>query len=206
MNLANLSQKLNSSYCLRNKSRGYSRSLPTLIFMTDTFRVPDPLSVIQNLPRGAGVIFRHYEDPNHLKLLHILRQECRRKGLIFLIAGDLKLAQRFADGVHFPEGMAKKLPGEIIRPYKKFMITTAAHNKRALAQAVKINVDAILLSPVFPTKSHEGAKSLGLTRFAIECEAVKRPIYALGGISQLSGRKLRQTNCAGIAGISGFIR
>ncbi|MCW9036178.1 MAG: thiamine phosphate synthase [Rhodospirillales bacterium] len=205
MNLANISQQLNSSYRLRNKSIRRTNLLPTMIFMTDTLRVPNPLSVVKKLPKGAAVIFRHYNDPNRLYLLHKLRKECQRRGLIFLIAGDFSLAKRFADGAHFPEGIARKAAGKIKKPRPNFIITTAAHNYQALAKAQTIDVNAVLFSPVFSTKSHEGTKALGLIKFAKACQFFDMPIYALGGISANYSRRIFKTRAAGIAGISGFL-
>ncbi|MCW9044793.1 MAG: thiamine phosphate synthase [Alphaproteobacteria bacterium] len=173
--------------------------------MTDTLRVPNPLSVVKKLPKGAAVIFRHYNDPNRLYLLHKLRKECQRRGLIFLIAGDFSLAKRFADGAHFPEGIARKAAGKIKKPRTNFIITTAAHNFRALAKAQTIDANAVLFSPVFPTKSHEWEKALGLIKFAKACQTSDMAIFALGGVSINNSRRVFNTGAAGIAGISSFL-
>src|SRR5262249_39848638 len=80
--------------------------LPTLFFVTDEARCPEPFSVARGLPRGTGIILRHYGAADRANLAARLARLARARGLILLIAADPKLARQVrAHGVHWPEGL-----------------------------------------------------------------------------------------------------
>ncbi len=154
------------------------------------------------------MILRHYEldKRERLALAISLRKATRKMNVRLLIAGDAGLAQEVAaDGLHLPSWMARR--GDVWGHQRKpgWLITAAAHNEIELRTAAKIGVDAALLSPVFPTASHAGAPCLGAVRFARLSTGAGIPVYALGGLSDKSLKRLRGTpNMFGWAGVSGF--
>ena len=75
------------------------------------------------------------------------------------------------------------------------------HGPRALRAAAALGVDAVLLSPVFPTASHPGDAVIGITRFRLWARTCPCPVYALGGVTPRTARALFSTDCIGIAGI-----
>jgi thiamine-phosphate pyrophosphorylase len=181
-------------------------SLPPLILMTDRERLPGPVPVVETLPRGSAVILRHYGDPEREALAFRLAAICRKRGLRLLIADDARLASRVrADGVNLPEARTRTPPSgwrQFRRP--GWLVTAAAHSPRAVVRAAQAGVDAVLLSPVFPTKSHPGAAPIGPLRFAAWVRGSPLPVYALGGVSVGSARRLACGGAAGFAGIGGF--
>src|SRR6187549_1543552 len=109
--------------------------LPTLWLMTDERRGGDVVAAMRALPRGAGVIFRHYDAPNREALAQAWRREARALGLVFLVAGDLRLALRLnADGFHAPEALAHRLTAAR-RALPRGILTAAAHGRRGLVAA-----------------------------------------------------------------------
>jgi len=187
MTLTEVATRLNSRHPTGN-------SLPAIFLMTDADRLPDPRPAVAALPRGAGVILRHYNDPNRPDLALELASLCRHRGLHLLIAGDGRMAIRVAaHGVHFPE----------------WLITAAAHSRRSLISAVHNGAGAAILGPVLSTESHPGSKPLGVVRFAALVMAAQRaqcgyPVYALGGMNSETARRISNSRAVGIAGISGF--
>jgi len=173
--------------------------------MTDERRLPDPAAAVRRLPRGAAVVLRHYGDPGRAALARALARLCRARGLRLLIAGDWRLAAAVgAAGVHLPEGLARRGPaawgaGRATPP--GFLVTAAAHSPRALMQAMRAGADAALLSPVFATVSHPGARPIGVVRFARWCRAAALPVYALGGVDGRAARRLKGTGAIGFAAI-----
>lgn len=91
------------------------------------------------------------------------------------------------------------------RPKPQLRVTAAAHSERAVVAAARAGVDAVLISPVFATASHPGAKTLGVVRFArlarLAAEKGLR-VYALGGVTPGLVRRLAGTGTYGMAGIS----
>lgn len=169
--------------------------------MTDDERTPDPERVILKLPRGAAVIFRNYGDPHRARTALQLRDLCHKRGILFLVANDAALAARTkADGVHLPHHMLRGLS----RPRPFQLVTAAVHDEAELRSAKRANVDAVIVSPVFSTASHPGAKALDVTRFAALTAKATRPVYALGGITQHNAHRLIATKAMGIAAIGAF--
>lgn len=178
-----------------------ARGLPPLWFMTDRSRVADPVSVARTLPRGAGVILRDYDAADRGKMAVALAALCRRRGLLFLVAGDEWLAALAgADGLHLPEWQVGRLPAVRSR-HPMWLVTTAAHGRTALRRAALAGADAAFVSPVFATRSHPGAPHLGAVRFAALVRTTDMPVYALGGVDEETVSRLRAAGIAGIAAI-----
>jgi len=168
-------------------------ALPPLILMTDDERLPDPLRAAAALPRGSAVIVRARDAMRRRALAAAILPIVRRRNLCLLIAADPMLALACgADGVHLPEtriGDAARL-----RARHRFIITAAAHSLSALRKAGW--VDAIVLSPAFPTASHPARAALGPLRAGMIARGAIVPVYALGGIDH--------RNAGGLSGFAGI--
>ncbi|WP_404382379.1 thiamine phosphate synthase [Caenispirillum salinarum] len=187
---------------LASRSAGAkTRRAPTLT-VTDTRRMPDPAAAAAALPRGAAIVFRHYDAPNREALGVRLAAVCRRRGITLLVAGDWRLAARLgADGLHLPEGLARHgvlSPALAWRRRTGGLLAVAAHDRGALAVAARLKADVALLSPVFPTSSHPGAATLGPWRASLWTREAPVPVLALGGMNPHRMRRL-----AGVAGWAG---
>ena len=179
------------------------RKLPGLIQMTDAARLPDPLAAAADMPRGSAVILRHYDAPDRRTLAGRLSAHCRARRILLLVSADAGLAAAVrAGGVHLPEHRIEAARG-IRRRRPAWLITAAVHSAAAQRRAERAGVDAVLLSPVFATPSHPGARPLGVLRFAGLVRHCRLPVFALGGIGPRNVRRLNGTGAAGIAGISG---
>ncbi|TNE39446.1 MAG: thiamine phosphate synthase [Alphaproteobacteria bacterium] len=200
--LTTIARELNSA-CAR-KWGPRAEKLPPLLFMTDETRTPDPAPCLEHLPQGTGVIFRHYNDPERIEKAKKAALQAAKKQMIFLVAEDVDLARGLdASGVHLPERALGKAD-ELRSLWPDALITAAVHSYEQLVSLPE-SVDAALLSPIFPTQSHEGAPALGLQ---IACEwasAAPCPVYALGGVDENTAASLKGTPFCGLAGISFFL-
>lgn len=202
MTLTELAIHLNSRHPMRG-------AFPAVLLLTDDVRLPDPLPTAASLPRGAGVILRHYNDPNRSYLARELAVLCRRRGLRLLIAGDGPLAMRVtAHGVHFPEARSAEA-----RRWRQqcphWIITASAHSHRGLIAAARGGSGAALLGPVFKTESHPDVQPLGPVRFTALAGAARRAfrgfaVYALGGMTSDTVQRVSESGAIGIAAISGL--
>jgi thiamine-phosphate pyrophosphorylase len=145
--------------------------------MTDE-RLGDGLwAALRRLPRGSGVVFRHYATPaaERRALFRRVVRVARARGLVVVRAGVG--AGVGEDGVH---GGAR---GRGLR-------TAPAHDRREAVAAVRRGAKVLFVSPVFATRSHPGATVLG------ECEARRiaqgLPVVsiALGGMDARRFRRL----------------
>jgi len=177
------------------------------IFMTDLVRTPDPVEIIKKLNSDTAVIFRHYQSENKEKIAHQLMQVARTKKITLLVSGDYQLTRKIdADGLHIPEYL---LYGEksvdVFRNIKpQWMVTAAVHSMRALKRAEKLGVDAVLVSPVFKTKSHDTANPIGVLGLAKFVQQTRLPVFALGGVTEKNKKRVYKTGAAGFAGIGHF--
>lgn len=85
------------------------------------------------------------------------------------------------------------------------LATYAAHNAREISQANRRGADLIFLSPVFPTRSHPGAPTLGPKRFATLARLARCPVIALGGMNAARFRRLKPLGAYGWAAIDALM-
>ncbi len=190
----------------RLKRPAAAAPLPRMLVMTDSARLPDPIAAVGAMPPDAALVFRHYDSADRRGLAKDVARACRRAGVRLLIAGDARLAREVgADGLHLPEWMVRR--DRRWRQLRRagWIVTAAAHNPRAIEWAAAAGADAVVVSPVFATRSHPGAPILGPIRLARWARRAPVPVYALGGVDAGTARRLLAIPLAGLAGIRGFV-
>ncbi|WP_022683635.1 thiamine phosphate synthase [Sphingobium bisphenolivorans] len=180
--------------------RRHRKKLPAVWLMTDE-RVDDALllAAASRLPKGrAGIIFRHYrtEGPDRHRLFARLKSIALRRRLTLMLGGSARQAAAWrADGWH----------GRDCRRARRPLLHSApAHDGREMEAARRAGADFLLLSPLFPTRSHPGGRSLGRARFGLLSRQARRPVIALGGVRAEHRRMLKALGAAGWAGIDGL--
>jgi thiamine-phosphate pyrophosphorylase len=161
----------------------HSSKLPRLWLMTDERMGEALLPSIRALPRGSGVIFRHYKLPRDARrtLLERVRRAAARKRLVLLEAGK-------GHGRH------------------RGAVTAPVHNIRERIAAERAGAQLLFVSPVFETASHRGAKPLGRVKFGILVRGARCPVVALGGMNTRRARALSEFGIYGWAGIDALRR
>ncbi len=201
--LANAAANLKRRAKKRERPRGLP--LPALWLVTDESRLPDPMAALAQLPRGAGLILRHYGVADRTLLAKRLAAACRRRGVALLIAGDWRLAASVgAAGVHLGEHAARRglsSGGSLWLRLSRKLLTVAAHGPRGLRRAVQLNAAAAVLAPIFKTASHPSRIPLGIARAAALVRKTSVPVLALGGVTASTIKGLQHSGCAGVAGI-----
>ncbi|HEX4196925.1 MAG TPA: thiamine phosphate synthase [Caulobacteraceae bacterium] len=181
------------------------RNLPSLYFLTDPTRTPDPARVMAALPPGSAVIYRAFGAPDAEAEGRALRRLARARRLVFLVGADAGLAARLrADGVHLPERLMARAP-RLRQAHPGWLITTAAHGPRAVAAAARRRLHAALVSTVFASDSPSAGRPLGPLRFAQRARQARLPVIALGGVDARTARRLADSGAAGLAAIGGLI-
>lgn len=177
------------------------KALPNLLFFTDPDRTPDPEGVAERLPSGAAVVFRAFGAPDAAAWGSRLREITRRRGLTLLVGADAVLALAIgADGVHLPERLAGQASA-LRAAHPDWLITMAAHGEAAARAGASIGVDALVVSPIFPSRSPSAGAPLGVAGLKRIVEAVDTPVYALGGVRADTVARLLDTGIVGIAAV-----
>ena len=170
--------------------------------------MPDPVAVLDALPYNIAMIFRHYEDPNRAARAREVVSEAHRLGIQVLVAGDPRLAHRVgADGVHLPGHLLHRRVFSCLATMRNdWLITAAVHDQRELNWATSAQVDAVMVSPVFPTTTRVQRRALGVIGVRRITNIATVPVFALGGLSATVLPRLRTCGTVGFAGIGEFIR
>jgi len=143
--------------------------IPVLWLMTDE-RIGDGLwAALRRLPRGSGVVFRHYatQARERRALFRRVVRVARARGLVVVRAGER--AGFGGDGVH---GGARG-PG---------LRTAPAHDRREAVAAVRRGAEVLFVSPVFGTRSHPGGETLGARAARRVSQGLPVTVIALGGM------------------------
>jgi thiamine-phosphate pyrophosphorylase len=145
------------------------------------------------MPRGSALVFRHYHLPPAARRARFeaLRRLCRRKGVLILAAGEARGWR--ADGRYGAPRDLGLSPG---------LRLATAHSLAEIAMAVRARASAILLSPVYPTRSHPGAPVLGPVRFMALARQSPLPVIALGGMTKRRAARLPVWGWAAIDGLA----
>tara|TARA_B110000444_G_scaffold175190_1_gene163867 strand:- start:12 stop:539 length:528 start_codon:yes stop_codon:yes gene_type:complete len=157
-------------------------------------------SLLDKQNKEVTIIYRNHNQEIKKKLILKIKDYCKKKGTKFLLANNIKLAINLdLDGVYISSfNKDKKHLSYSFK--KKFIILGSAHNIYEMRTKDLQNVKIFFLSSIFKKNKN----FLGINRFKLLSYISKKPIIALGGISNDNLKKLNLTNCHGFAGISFF--
>jgi 8-oxo-dGTP diphosphatase len=120
----------------------------------------------------------------------------RPYGAKVLINGNPGLATDLqADGIHYTAAQLMQLQA---KP-QGLLCGASCHNGAELAQAQRLELDFVVLSPVLPTRSHVDVPGLGWDNFSHIIQNYALPVYALGGLQAQQLKMAWQHGAHGIA-------
>lgn len=170
----------------------HPRTWPRTWLMTDERMGEGLWAALERLPRGGGVIFRHYATATaeRREIYMRVRKVARKRRLTLVVAG-LRLPG--ADGLH----------GRGAWP-KTGMLTRPVHSRAEAIAAARAGADLILVSPIFATRSHPAARALGVVRLGLMLRGIDIPAIALGGMDARRFRRLASLKLHGWAAIDAW--
>lgn len=134
---------------------------------------------VRRLPRGSGIVFRHYHLPKASRRARFetVRKLVRLQGHMLFLAGSPSLARLWgADGVHGRAVRRSALGG--------LLHSVPVHDAKEIHQANRGGADIYFLSPIFATRSHPGQRPLNCLqtrRLAALCNGA---VIYLGGMNR----------------------
>ena len=174
-----------------------SQPLPSLWLLSDERNDAELEKALVRLPRGSGLIYRHYHlaPADRVARYHVLALIARSRGHAVILADSALTAREWgADGFY---GAPFSL-----YPTRDLLTLATAHDLTEIGQANRMRADAVLLSPVFATRSHPGAEVLGPLRFRTLASHANMPVIALGGMDAGKAHRLGWPRWAAIDGLS----
>ena len=158
-------------------------------------------NVIKKLQKHTTLIYRNYNEDrlDEIKILK-LKSICKKNQIRFVLSNQFKLSIKLnLDGAYIPsfnneyKHLSYNLP-------KDFVLIGSAHNLKEILIKQTQNVDLIFISPIYKTKKKKFF--LDTYRFINLKKLTRKKVIALGGINYSNFKKLRFTDCYGIASIS----
>lgn len=170
----------------------FSDLYPQIWLMTDERNDAVLEDSIKSLPRGSGIIFRHYhlEPGQRYDRFQTIKTCARRRDHIILLAGPPILARQWgADGVHGRQWKRHQTAGLIH--------SAPVHGPREIWLANHHGADLLFLSPAFVTRSHPGQRPLNHLQLKKLVNLSRKPVILLGG---MTARRFRQQEHLGVHG------
>lgn len=174
-------------------------TLPRLWLFTDQRNDSQLERAILRMPRGSGIVFRHYhlDERSRRKRFECVRKLARRRGHIVFLAGSSALARLWrADGVHGGVSCRSSHLG--------LLRSVPVHNPQEIHQANRAGAAIFFLSPIFTTRSHPGQRPLNpvqARRLAALCNGA---VIFLGGMNRRLYRARKMQLIHGWAAIDGL--
>ena len=157
-------------------------------------------SNIDNQDKNTTIIYRNYNKNYKIDEIILIRDYCRRKGLKFILANNIKLSiQLNLDGAYLPS-FNKYFSHLSYQLRKNFILIGSAHSLKEIRIKEKQNVKEIFISSIFKINNNY----LGINRFNLLSKFSSRKVVALGGISIGNIKLICLTKSIGFAGISVF--
>lgn len=169
--------------------------LPCVFWLWDDDRPQDISAVISALPRRSGLILRSRGCLKPLKDTVQKNRPWRKQHSVFVTGTpDYRV-----HGLHLREKDRPALP--LRRLCQRFLITVSCHSLSSLIRQNKRPVHGVLVSPVFATASHPGARPLGVYTLRKLMQVAQKPLIIMGGMNPSTRRLLgHPPRWAGVSG------
>ena len=169
--------------------------LPRQWLFSDERLTVGVVQLAATLPPGSGIVLRHDSLTRgaRWRLLRRLMLVARGRGLTILFAGTPDRARRWgADGVHLRQHDAHRAA----QAHRLGLIVTMpVHDAREARHARRAKADGVFISPLYPTRSHPGAKALDPAAWLRLARLAGGQPIALGGMTPARARaKNRRAN------------
>jgi thiamine-phosphate pyrophosphorylase len=171
--------------------------LPNLWLLSDERNDAVLEAALATMPPCSAFVFRHYhlKPAARRKRFDELGLLCRLAGHLVILSGDSDTALEWgADGVYGP---ARKL-----EPREGLLRLATVHDLLEMSRAERHGVDAMFLSPVFPSRSHPERGGFGKDMFLFMAGKTTLPVIALGGMTAERAAYLGWPRWGAIDGLS----
>jgi thiamine-phosphate pyrophosphorylase len=156
---------------------------------------------IEKQDKQTVIIYRNYTlKQSDQSIIIKIKNYCKKKSIKFYLSNNIKLAIKLdLDGAYIP-AFNRNFEHLSYSFKKKFQIIGSAHNLKEIRIKEIQKVNTIFLSSLFKKNKN----FLGINKFKILSKLSDKEIIALGGISKLNLKNLKNLKIKGFAGISFF--
>jgi len=179
----------------------FSDLYPQIWLMTDVRNDAVLEQSISALPRGCGIIFRHYhlDEDRRYERFQAIKSHAHRGDHVLILAGSPQLARQWgADGVHGRQWKRHQTAG--------LLHSAPVHGPEEIMAAKHAGVDLFFLSPAFQTRSHPGQRPLAQLQLKRLIGLCAKPVILLGGMNARRFHQRHHLGAHGWAAIDGLSR
>ncbi|MBF8266584.1 MAG: thiamine-phosphate diphosphorylase [Dehalococcoidia bacterium] len=152
------------------------------------------------------VQLREKDMPGGELLALALRLRSITQGKALLIINDrldVALAAG-ADGLHLPQDSLSVRQARRVVP-SRFLLGKSVHNPDSASLAAAEGADYLVLGTIFPTSSHPGAPTGGLSLISAVTRLVDTPVLVIGGVDSHNIASVIGAGAQGIAVVSAIL-
>jgi len=188
-----------------NRSIMQALQLPDCYLITGDFQDKNAFlaKLGKALERGIQLVqlrAKQLNEHEFAELVYAAKRLCQAYQARLLINSTPERAIEYkVDGIHLTSKRLMRCSGRPLAEDK--LVAASVHNRKELAQAMRVGVDFIVIAPVLPTMSHPAAASLGWDGLQQLIEQADVPVYALGGVTKGHLSQARECGAQGIAAI-----
>tara|TARA_B110000971_G_scaffold1757_1_gene1974 strand:+ start:368 stop:952 length:585 start_codon:yes stop_codon:yes gene_type:complete len=172
------------------------KKLPKIYIFIEDFI---PLE-LDKLNKNISIIFRNYKKPIIDSVIVALSAYCKSNKRDLYLANDIKKAIKYKlNGVYIPS-FNNKLNLHTFSLPKNFKLLGSAHNRFEINIKETQGCSLIFIAPVF--KVSKKNNFFGVTRYNLLTLNQKSKFIVLGGINEITIKKVGLLRCVGFSGIS----
>lgn len=182
-------------------------ALPRLLVITDRHLMrPSFDAALKMTFRGGARLIQLREKDltgrEYFNLALHVQELCEKYGAQLLVNSRADIARAaHTAGVHLPENDIAARDSRLSLSAHA-LCGVSVHSQAAAERAIDEGADYLIFGPVFPTNSHPDATPAGLKELGTLCQAVRVPVFAIGGIDSVKAAECRQAGAHGVAVIS----
>ena len=170
---------------------------PNIYYYVESYNLTD----LSRLGRNISIIYRNYENIDHLKNLIKLKLFCKKNGNDLYLSNNIKLSIKLRlSGVYIPSFNNKLNYCGFNNLPNNFKIIGSAHNLKEIRVKYIQGCKEIFISPLF--KNNKSKNFLGIIKFNLLTLGIKNKFIALGGINEKNFKLMKLLKSRGFATIS----
>ena len=160
--------------------------------------------------RPAGILLREkdLEPAAYASLAHEIAPLCREAGVPLAVHTHVAVARELGcRHLHLTLPALEALPQpEREALAREFELSTSCHSVDDALRAVELGCARIIAGHVYETDCKPGLEPRGLAFLRAVCDAVRVPVWAIGGVTPERLPELAEAGAAGACMMSAFMR
>lgn len=161
--------------------------------------------IVQNSPWGIVLREKDLSEEKYKEMAEKVLEICEQYGIRCMLHSYWKAAEKLGcERIHLPLQVFEQNYREIVPDFKEIGISV--HSVWEAQKAEQLGASYLTAGHVFATDCKKGMSPRGLGFLKEVCQAVKIPVFAIGGMSLENAELAEKAGAFGICMMSGVMR